>query len=273
MSDQPNRVYEFGEFRLDTTERLLLRGEEQIPLRPKAFNTLLLLLEKSGRLVEKEELMSRVWAGAFVEEANLARNIWTLRKALGDGDGKHQYIETVPKVGYRFVAEVRKAPNRALEVVVQRHIRARIITSVYLFIFRPRCEKRLRLECRLELPAAVRLFLLFGDDARDGVTFYHHVGASVPNLSHGGDEAIADLRDRLDVLGCVGRLAQHPPQRRDVPIEVALFDELARPDPFQQLVFREHVPVVIHERHEDGEILRPQRDGLAVTKQDVLCRV
>ena len=129
MSDQPNRVYEFGEFRVDTAERLLLRGEEQIPLTPKAFDTLLLLLEKSGRLLEKEELMNRVWAGSFVEEANLARIIWTLRKALGDSDGKHQYIETVPKLGYRFVAEVRKVPNTAVEVVVQRRIRARVVTE------------------------------------------------------------------------------------------------------------------------------------------------
>src|SRR5687767_11539316 len=129
MSTQPNPVYEFGEFKLDTAQRLLLRGEEQIPLTPKAFDTLLLLLEKSGRLVEKQELLGRVWAGAFVEEANLARIIWTLRKALGDSDGRHQYIETVPKLGYRFVAEVRKMPGTALEVVVQRRIRARVVTE------------------------------------------------------------------------------------------------------------------------------------------------
>ena len=129
MSNQPNAVYEFGEYRLDTAQRLLLRGEEQIPLTPKAFDTLLLLLEKSGRVVEKQEVLERVWAGAFVEEANLARMIWTVRKALGDSDSKHQYIETVPKLGYRFVAEVRKVPDTALEVVVQRRIRARVVTE------------------------------------------------------------------------------------------------------------------------------------------------
>ena len=129
MSNQPNTVYEFGEFRLDTAQRLLLRGEVQIPLTPKAFDTLLLLLEKSGRLVEKQELLERVWAEAFVEEANLTRIIWTLRKALSDGDGKHQYIETIPKLGYRFVAEVRKVTDTALEVVVQRRIRARVVTE------------------------------------------------------------------------------------------------------------------------------------------------
>lgn len=147
MSNQLDSVYEFGEFRLDTAERLLLRGEEQIPLPPKAFDTLRLLVEKSGRLVEKGELMDRVWAGAFVEEANLARTIWMLRKALGNGDGRHQYIETIPKVGYRFVAEVRKLPDTALEVVVQRHIRARIVTEeegesaleAPAVISRPRC--------------------------------------------------------------------------------------------------------------------------------------
>ena len=88
MGKQPHLVYEFGNFRLDTAERLLLRGEEQIPLSPKAFDTLLLLLEKSGHLVKKQELLERVWSDVFVEEANLARIIWRLRKVLGDSDRK-----------------------------------------------------------------------------------------------------------------------------------------------------------------------------------------
>src|SRR4030095_16287083 len=107
MSKQINSLYEFGEYRLDAAERLLLRGEQQIPLTPKVFDTLLVLVQHSGHLVGKDFLMKEVWSDAFVEEANLARNVWTLRKALGDDEGKHRYIETVPKTGYRFVAPVR----------------------------------------------------------------------------------------------------------------------------------------------------------------------
>src|SRR5215467_14863485 len=105
MARQFNHLYEFGEFRLDPAERLLLRDEKPVPLTPKAFETLLVLIGHRGHLVEKDELMKQVWADASVEEANLARNIWTLRKALREGEGRH-YIETVPKLGYRFVAPV-----------------------------------------------------------------------------------------------------------------------------------------------------------------------
>ncbi len=96
-------------------------------LTPKAFETLLVLVQKSGRLVNKEELIKAVWADTFVEEANLARNIWTLRKALGDDDTNHRYIETVPKRGYRFVAPVIEVPIENTEVLIQRRVRARIV--------------------------------------------------------------------------------------------------------------------------------------------------
>ena len=75
---------------------------------PKAVSTLLALVQSGGRLVEKHELIKQVWPDAVVEEANLARNVWALRKALGDGDEGHVYIETIPTVGYRFVAPVTK---------------------------------------------------------------------------------------------------------------------------------------------------------------------
>ena len=79
MSKQINHIYEFGEFQLQTAERLLLREGRPISLTPKAFETLLILVQSSGHVVEKDDLMRAVWAEAFVEEANLARNIWTLR--------------------------------------------------------------------------------------------------------------------------------------------------------------------------------------------------
>jgi DNA-binding winged helix-turn-helix (wHTH) protein/tetratricopeptide (TPR) repeat protein len=107
MNHRVRRSYEFGAFRLDPAERQLLREGVQVPLTPKVFETLVVLVERSGHLVEKEELMELVWAEAFVEEANLARCVHTLRKALGEGHGGHNYIATVPKRGYRFNGEVR----------------------------------------------------------------------------------------------------------------------------------------------------------------------
>jgi Tol biopolymer transport system component/DNA-binding winged helix-turn-helix (wHTH) protein len=106
MSKPPEGVYEFGPFRLDPAERLLLREGQPVPLTPKVFDTLLTLVQSHGRLVEKDDLVKRVWPDVIVEEANLARNVWTLRRVLGEGKGEHAYIETVPKVGYRFVSPV-----------------------------------------------------------------------------------------------------------------------------------------------------------------------
>ncbi len=111
MSCEIRHLYEFDAFRLDPAERQLLLDGALVPLTPKAFDTLIVLVERSGHLIEKDELMNLVWAEAFVEEANLARCIHTLRKALGEERNGHQYIETVPKRGYRFVAEVRKITN------------------------------------------------------------------------------------------------------------------------------------------------------------------
>ena len=106
MSQQANQLYEFGPYRLDPDRRVLLRGEEVVPLTPKTFDTLTLLVEKSGRVIAKEELLEKVWPDTVVEEANLAVNISTIRKALGKRPGGGQYIETVPRRGYRFVARV-----------------------------------------------------------------------------------------------------------------------------------------------------------------------
>ncbi|HEU0177784.1 MAG TPA: tetratricopeptide repeat protein [Blastocatellia bacterium] len=108
MSLQTKHIYEFGPFHLDAAEHLLLRDGEAVPLTPKAFDLLLALVERHGHLQEKEELLKKVWPDTFVEEANLASNISLLRKAMGDGENGHRYIETAPKRGYRFVASVRE---------------------------------------------------------------------------------------------------------------------------------------------------------------------
>jgi len=108
VSEQKQHFYAFGPFRLDPLKRRLLRDGEALRLTPKAFDLLLVLVEESGRTVEKDKLLERVWAGTIVEENNLNQNITTLRKLLGDSRHESQYIATIPGVGYRFVAEVRK---------------------------------------------------------------------------------------------------------------------------------------------------------------------
>ena len=101
MEREKETIYEFGCFRLGTGERLLRRGTETVRLTPKVCDLLLVLIENRGRLVEKDALLKLVWPDAFVEEINLAKGIFVLRKTLGDG-----YIETIPKRGYRFIKEV-----------------------------------------------------------------------------------------------------------------------------------------------------------------------
>lgn len=102
------QIFEFGEFRLDNTRRLLLKNGEVVPLTHKAFEMLALMVANSGRIVEKDELLREIWPDTFVEEGSLSRNISVLRKALGEGPSDHQYIQTIPKQGYRFVAPVRE---------------------------------------------------------------------------------------------------------------------------------------------------------------------
>ena len=109
MGEHLQHFYEFGRFRIRTSDRVLLRDQEIVPLTPKVFDILLALVESSGQVVSKDGLMKRVWPDSFVEEGNLTQNISLLRKALGDGQNGHQFIETVARRGYRFVAPVREA--------------------------------------------------------------------------------------------------------------------------------------------------------------------
>ena len=119
MTRPDNELFEFDSFRLDPAERLLLRDGKPVPLEPKVFETLLVLIRRGGRLVGKDELMQTVWPDSFVEESNMTRNISVLRKTLHRSDGGPQYIETVPKRGYRFVGEVQALPRQQAEVIVQ----------------------------------------------------------------------------------------------------------------------------------------------------------
>src|ERR1700733_963480 len=102
-----SRLYRFGPFQLDPGERMLTRQGSKVPITPKAFDVLLLLVQRSGHLVEKKELIESVWTGSFVEEANVCVTISMVRKALGGEYKGEGYIETIPKRGYRFIASVK----------------------------------------------------------------------------------------------------------------------------------------------------------------------
>ncbi|MEK6285031.1 MAG: winged helix-turn-helix domain-containing protein [Acidobacteriota bacterium] len=109
MGEHSQYFYEFGRFRIRTGDRVLLRDQEIVPLTPKVFDILLALVESSGQVISKDGLMKKVWPDSFVEEGNLTQNISLLRKALGEGQNGHQYIETVARRGYRFVSPVRQS--------------------------------------------------------------------------------------------------------------------------------------------------------------------
>jgi TolB-like protein/Tfp pilus assembly protein PilF len=108
MEDKNPTTYEFGLFRLLTTERLLLRAGRPVPLAPKVFETLLAFVQNRGRLLTKDELMNLIWGDTVVEEGNLTQNIFVLRKVLGETPADHRYVVTIPLQGYRFVAPVRE---------------------------------------------------------------------------------------------------------------------------------------------------------------------
>jgi len=107
LNNKKRPIYEFGPFRLDQAEGQLLRNDEVVQITPKAFETLVLLIERAGKLIEKEELLQTLWPDTFVEEANLTHHVWRLRKTLEESKDGEKYIETIPKRGYRFVGVVR----------------------------------------------------------------------------------------------------------------------------------------------------------------------
>lgn len=120
--EQSIQFYEFGPFRLDPLKRLLWREGSQVRLAPKAFDTLLALIEKRGEILEKDALMQMLWPDSFVEEANLTVKISQLRKVLGEHPREHNYIVTVPGRGYRFVAEIRAVAETPLTDATDRSV-------------------------------------------------------------------------------------------------------------------------------------------------------
>ena len=123
MPEQNHYIYEFGPFHLDATRRVLLKHGEAVKLFPKEFETLLALVEHNGEILNKDDLIRRVWQDAIVEESNLTSNISHLRKLLGDNRVRHDYIVTIPGRGYRFVAGVRQAFD---EVIIRERTRVTV---------------------------------------------------------------------------------------------------------------------------------------------------
>ena len=121
--------YEFGPFRIDITDRLLFRGGNAVPLTPKAFDTLVVLVESAGRILEKDDLIKRVWPDTIVEENNLTQNISALRKALVQSTDEKPYIETLPRRGYRFVAPVRERWEDIPELIVRERTKSTVIVE------------------------------------------------------------------------------------------------------------------------------------------------
>ena len=115
MSAKEPSIYEFGSFRLEAVNRLLLRKGAPVPLTPKVFDTLLHLVRHQGKLVAKNELMRAVWPDSVVEENNLNQNISTLRRILGETRGDNVYIATIPGKGYQFIPAVEIIPDSAAE--------------------------------------------------------------------------------------------------------------------------------------------------------------
>ena len=125
-NQRAKQLYEFGPFRVDPEKELLLRAGETVPLTPKTFQILLVLIRNKTEVVTKDELMRAVWPDTFVEEANLSRNIFLLRKALGESPQDHRYVVTVPGRGYRFAEEVQFVPEQQLNIVAASHAKVQV---------------------------------------------------------------------------------------------------------------------------------------------------
>src|SRR5215472_5393129 len=125
-SQKPKELYEFGPFRVDPEKEVLQRDGHPIPLQPKTFQVLLVLVRHNQEVVTKDDLMKTVWADTFVEEANLSRNIFLLRKALGESPQDHRYVVTVPGRGYRFAEEVQFVPEQPLNIVAAQHSKVQV---------------------------------------------------------------------------------------------------------------------------------------------------
>src|SRR5215831_7512360 len=129
MGNEIRQLLQFGPFRIDPEHRLLLRDGQPISLSSKAFDLLLVLVERNGEVVLKDDLMNHLWPDTFVEESNLGQHVFQLRKALGDRTQDHSYIVTIPGRGYRFVQQVRiiVPEDGTADIVIQSRSRTHLV--------------------------------------------------------------------------------------------------------------------------------------------------
>lgn len=123
-------TYNFGEFRLEAENLLLFKDSKIVPLALKAGEVLLALVEAHGKLLTKQEPLDRVWADTFVEEASLAQHVSALRKTLGENGNGAKYIETIPRKGYLFVADVKIPPSRETEITIGERTKTSVVEKI-----------------------------------------------------------------------------------------------------------------------------------------------
>jgi Tol biopolymer transport system component/DNA-binding winged helix-turn-helix (wHTH) protein len=165
--------YRFGEFTVDADQKVLLHNGTPLPLAPKVFDTLLILVENGGRIVEKEALMNRVWPDTFVEESNLTFNIQQMRKALGDNARKPVFIETVARRGYRFVAEVSVSSDKETSDQENRyHIEKKIISVENVSISQPKPSGQPPKQAASQKFRYIFVFSIFALLVMGGISFY-----------------------------------------------------------------------------------------------------
>jgi eukaryotic-like serine/threonine-protein kinase len=200
MSNAVRQFYEFGPYRIDPDHRQLLCEMKPVPLQPKAFDILLVLVQNSEKVVPKDDLMKAVWPGTFVEESNLAQNVSVLRKTLGDPVGENRYIVTVPGRGYRFAEKVQVVNDG--EVVAEEEEK---------IIIRSRSRSDLLLEEKRShwpLIAAAAIFsvlVLAAGSLSYRAYLAHHAGPSAQTPA----SALPQIRRSVAVLG-FRDLSRHP---------------------------------------------------------------
>ena len=217
--------YQFGPFRLDAGQRVLLQEGQLVPLRPKDLELLFALVESSGRLMEKDELLKRVWPDTFVEEANLSHHVFTLRRVLGDDREASRYIETVPRRGYRFMAPVTRReetrdgavdgappPERATEPASHANaVLPEAITSSPSSGVRLRSFAFVTLACLLSVAVATVIYVCLSDKRASGTASARHVIAVLPFKA-----VVASQRDEALELGMADTLITKLGSIRDI---------------------------------------------------------
>ena len=256
-------MLEFGPYRIDREQRLLTKERDIVPLAPKVFDILLVLVESGGRMLEKENLLGRVWPDAFVEEGSLARNISTLRKALGENPHDQKYIVTVPKRGYRFVAKVitGEAPGKLGGGLESPTAPLALGTGPDTFVGREREKKRLAGHFQRMLGGSGNLVFLTGEAGIGKSALAEEFMRSVRRLHPG-------------VILATGRaVEQYGPGEAYLPFLDALSMLLRASGNSLPAMLRAHAPtwcLQLPAFHSNGDLDQLRRETAGATKDRML---